>query len=266
MEIPRMWLARFVAVILTAAGALAAGPLVAQQSPYTAVDIEDGARLFLATCAACHGPDGEAVPGVDLGHGQFRRASSDDELVDVIRRGIAATAMPPSNYSNVQATQIVAYLRSLAVSSQNAAAPGDADRGQALFEGKGQCLGCHRVNGNGSRLGPDISDIGQLRRASDLERALVEPGGNVRPQNRTVRAVTRDGTTITGRLLNHDTFTLLMLDTKEQLRSFLKSNLREIAFLETSSMPSYRGRLSAEEMADVVRYLVSLKGVKTVTP
>ena len=254
-------------LILATAGVLAtAGPLVAQQAPYTAVDVEDGGRLFLATCAACHGPDGEAVPGVDLGHGQFRRASSEDDLVNVIRRGIAGTAMPPSNYSNVQATQIVAYLRSLAVSAQNRDAPGDADRGRALFEGKGQCLSCHRVNGNGSRLGPDISDIGQLRRASELERALVEPGDNVRPQNRTVRVVTRDGSTITGRLLNHDTFTLLMLDSKEQLRSFLKSNLREITFVEASSMTSYRGRLSAQEMADVVRYLVSLKGVKAVTP
>ena len=261
-----MWPARIVVLVLAAAGFLAAGPLVAQQAPYTAVDVEDGGRLFLATCAACHGPDGEAVPGVDLGHGQFRRASSDDDLVNVIRRGIAGTAMPPSNYSNVQATQIVAYLRSLAVSAQNRDVPGDADRGRALVEGKGQCLSCHRVNGNGSRLGPDISDIGQLRRASDLERALVEPGGNVRPQNRAVRVVTRDGATITGRLLNHDTFTLLMLDSNEQLRSFLKSNLREFTFVETSSMTSYRGRLSAQEMADVVRYLASLKGVKAVTP
>src|SRR5207253_3821740 len=137
------------------------------QAPrYAGADIEEGARLFLATCSACHGADGEAVPGVDLGHGQFRRASTDDELVEIIRRGIAGTAMPPSNYSNVQANQIVAYLRSLAVSAQNALAPGDADRGRALFEGKGQCLTCHRIDGIGSRLGPDISDIGQLRRAA----------------------------------------------------------------------------------------------------
>ncbi len=261
-----MWPARYLAVVLMTAGALAGIPLVAQQGAYTADDVEEGGRLFLANCATCHGAEGEAVPGVDLGHGQFRRAASDDDLTDIIRRGIQGTAMPPSTFSNVQTGQIVAYLRSLAVTSENAAVPGDAARGRALFEGKGQCLGCHRVNGSGSRLGPDISDVGQFRRASDLRRALLAPGGDVRPQNRSVRVVTKEGTAVTGKLLNHDSFTLLMIDSNEQLRSFLKSNLREFTFSEPASMPSYRDKMSADEMADLLRYLVSLKGVKANTP
>ena len=254
---------RFVTVIVVAAGALLTAPLLAQQRP-SAADIEDGQRLFVGSCANCHGPDGDAVPGVDLGHGQFRRASSDNELIDIIRRGIPGTAMPPANYSNTQATQIVAYLRSLAVLPETIA--GDGGRGRTVFESKGLCLDCHRVNGQGSRVGPDLSDIGQVRRASELERAIVEPGEDLRPQNRTVRVVTRDGTTVTGRLLNHDTFTVLMLDSQEQLRSFLKSSLREVTFIKTSSKPSYRDRLSSQEVADVVAYLTSLKGVKAVSP
>jgi mono/diheme cytochrome c family protein len=49
-----------------------------------------------------------------------------------------------------------------------------------------------------------------------------------------------------------------LLDTKEQLRSFVKADLREHGFAETP-MPSFRGRLSAQEIADVVSYLVSLR-------
>jgi putative heme-binding domain-containing protein len=255
-----------VAALVVAAGALWGMPLTAQPRPSFSADAEDGQRLFVGSCANCHGPDGDAVPGVDLAHGQFRRAASDSELVDIIRRGLPGTAMPPGNYSNTQATQIVAYLRSLAASAQNATAAGDAGRGQALFAGKGQCLTCHAVNGTGSRLGPDLSDVGQLRRLSDLQRALLDPGGDVRPQNRTVRAVTRDGTTITGRLLHHDTFTLLLLDSKEQLRSLSKSNLGEVTFIKTSSMTSYRDRLSSQEIADLVSYLTSLKGMKALNP
>jgi putative heme-binding domain-containing protein len=262
-----MWQARVVAVLVVLEG-LAAGAAVAQpqQGPYAPADVEDGQRLFMASCANCHGPDGDAVTGVDLGHGQFRRASTDTELADIIRRGIAGTAMPPGNYSNTQATEIVSYLRSLAVSPRVTTAPGNPERGRALFEGKGQCLTCHRLNGKGSRLGPDISDIGSIRRAADLERALVEPAATVRPQNRNVRVITRDGTAITGRLLNHDTFTLQMLDAGEQLRSFAKSSLREITFIPSSSKTSYRGKLTAEEIADLVGYLVTLRGVKPVTP
>jgi putative heme-binding domain-containing protein len=237
-------------------------PTFAAQETAAAVDVQDGQRLYLGSCINCHGPDGDAVQGVDLSHGQFRRASTDGELVEIIRRGIPGTAMPPGNYTNTQAGQITAYLRALAASGRTTTATGDAVRGRTVFEGKGQCLTCHQVQGNGSRLGPDLSDIGRLRRAAELERALVEPDKEVRPQNRTVIVVTRDGTTISGRLLNHDTFAVLMLDSKEQLRSFSKSDLRDVTIVKTSAKTSYRGRLSPQEIADVVGYLMSQKGSK----
>ncbi len=72
--------------------------------------------------------------------------------------------------------------------------------------------------------------------------------------------VTKDGQTITGRLLNLDSFTVQMLDSKEQLRSFEKANLRDYGIVDTSPMPSYKDKLNAQELADVVSYLVSLKG------
>jgi putative heme-binding domain-containing protein len=235
--------------------------LHAQQAP-PSLDAQDGQRLYFNSCTNCHGPEGTSVQGVDLGHGQFRRASSDAELVEIVRRGIPGTAMPPGNYSNTQATQIVAYLRWMANAPGKPVATGDAARGRALFEGKGQCLTCHQVQGRGSRLGPDLTEIGRLRRVAELERALLEPGGDVLPQNRTVRAVTRDGMRVTGRLLNHDTFTLLMLDSNEQLRSFAKADLREFAILKTSMKTSYRGTLTAQEISDLLGYLVSLRGTQ----
>ena len=57
----------------------------------------------------------------------------------------------------------------------------------------------------------------------------------------------------------NDTFNVQLLDTKEQLRSFAKSDLREMGFL-ASPMPSYRGTLSPQEIADMVSYLSSLRG------
>jgi putative heme-binding domain-containing protein len=140
--------------------------------------------------------------------------------------------------------------------------PGDAVRGKAIFEGKGKCATCHRVAGNGSRLGPDLSDIGLVRKVDDLNRSLVEPGAEILPANRSFRVVTRDGATVTGRLLNHDTFAVLLIDSQERLRSFAKATLRDYGFVDASSMPSYRDSLTADERTDVIRYLVSLKGVR----
>jgi putative heme-binding domain-containing protein len=229
----------------------------------TAADIEDGGRVFQNTCANCHGPDGDGIAGIDLGRGQFRRALSDQELTGIIRNGIPGTPMPAGNFSEEQAARVVAYLRSVAATKRSSSAAGDTSRGHGVFDGKGTCTTCHRVNGTGSRLGPDLSDIGQKRRAVDLERSLVEPDAEVLGTSRFYRVVMKDGATVTGRLLNLDTFTVQLLDSKEQLRSFVKSDLREHGFVEKSPMPSYKDKLTTQELADIVSYLVSLKGKVT---
>jgi len=138
---------------------------------------------------------------------------------------------------------------------------GNPAAGAAIVAGKGMCLTCHRVQGKGSRLGPDLTDIGTLRIAEQLMTSLLEPDAEILPGNRFYRIVARDGATTVGRLLNLDSFQILMLDEKEQLRSFQKSELREHGFVKTSKMPSNRGRLSRQELADVVAYLSTLKGV-----
>jgi len=244
---------------LAIAGALlAGGPLLAQHS--TAQDIEDGGRVFRNTCANCHGPDGNEVAGIDLGRGVFRRAKTDQDLIQIIRTGVAGTAMPASDMSVAQAEQVVAYLRSVASTKRSTSAAGNLDRGKALFDGKGACGTCHRVNGIGARLGPDLSSIGQLRQAVELETSVVDPGREILYSNRTYRVVLKDGSAVTGHLLNLDSFTVLMLDSKETLRSFDKAGLRDFGFVDASPMPSYKDKLTTQELADVVSYLVSLKG------
>ena len=135
----------------------------------------------------------------------------------------------------------------------------DAAQGKAILEGKGACQGCHRIKGMGGRLGPDLTEIGSFRSSADLTRSILDPDAEIAPQNRPFRVVTKSGETVDGKLLNQDTFTVQILDTKERLRSFAKSDLREYVFVGKSPMPSFRDRLSAEEVQDVVAYLSSLK-------
>jgi cytochrome c oxidase cbb3-type subunit 3 len=243
---------------LLVASALAA----AQEHSYTQADIENGARLYQSSCAGCHGSNGDMVPGVELQRGRFRRGTSDTEIARIIQLGIPGTPMPPSSYSGAQAGAIVAFLRSAAPAADDAprGARGDAAAGRAIFEGKGRCATCHRVNGIGPRVAPDLSDIGAIRPVRELEQKIVDPNALVRPANRFIELAMKDGTKVTGHLLNQDTFSIQLLDTKERLLSISRLDVGELTYLETSPMPSSRGTLSTGELGDLVAYLVSLKG------
>jgi len=234
--------------------ALAAALPIAAQA-----NTDAGQQLYKTHCFVCHGPVGESIPGVSFRSGQFRRASTDDELSRIILNGLPGTGMPPTNLSSEERRNLVAYLRSMHSAGTSATGSGDVGSGMAIFEGKGGCLHCHRVGGTGSRLGPDLSDIGLVRNAQQLQHVLVDPDRTIAPTNRFVRVVTKQGTVIEGRRLNEDTHTLQLIDVKERLVSVDKSDLREVTLVKTSPMPSYREKLSAQEITDLVSYLLSLK-------
>ena len=251
---------------LVAATMLIAAAAGAQDHGYTPADIENGGRLYQASCGGCHAQDGAGVSGIELARGQFRRGTSDTDLIKIIQTGIPGTAMPPHNFTDAQAATVVAYLRNMATVRSGAAPTvlrgiGDATRGRALFEGKGQCTTCHRVNGKGPRLAPDLSEVGATRPLPELHQALLDPNATMRAGNRFFQVVTRDGQTITGRLMNQDTFSIQMLDAKERLVSLPKSSLREYGFVRTSPMTAVQGKLSLQEVDDLVGYLVTLKGL-----
>src|SRR5262245_29551902 len=234
---------------------LGAAVAAAQEHSYTQADIENGARLYQSSCAGCHGPNGDMVPGIELQRGQFRRATSDSDITRIIQSGIPGTTMPPSSFSETQAGSIVVYLRSVAPASASGrggaitVARGDAARGRIVYESKGQCATCHRINGMGPRVAPDLTDIGTIRPASELQQKLVDPNAMVRPGNRFVEVVTKKGSKITGRLLNQDTFSVQLLDSSERLVSLPRSDLQgDVTFLKDSPMPSYRGKLTPLEI------------------
>src|SRR5262245_26167071 len=67
-------------------------------------------------------------------------------------------------------------------------APGNAASGLALVQSS-KCMDCHRIGDAGSRVGPDLSDIGSRRSPALLQRAIVSPDDEVLPENRQVRIV-----------------------------------------------------------------------------
>jgi putative heme-binding domain-containing protein len=227
---------------------------------YTPADIAYGSRLYAAQCSTCHGASGDAVGGVDLRSGKFRNATTDEDLTGVITNGIPGKGMQAFKFDAAELAGIIAYLRNMNTFDAGSVRSGDAGRGRVLFDGKGGCTRCHRAGAQGARVAPDLSDIGAIRSAGSLQRSLIDPNSQMMPINRPVRAVTRDGNVINGRRLNEDTYTVQLIDDRERLVSLAKADLREYTILKTSLMPSYKDTLSADDLADLVAYLLSLKG------
>ena len=253
-----MWVSRLAAAALVLA--MGHAQLAAQDHPgqYTQEDIDAGSRVYNAQCAQCHGANGDMVPGIDLRRGLFRRSSSDEDLAGVILAGVPGAGMPPIALQPPEVAAVIAFVRA-GFDRTSAVRIGDAARGRALFEGKGACGRCHRVSGVGPRLAPDLSDIGLARTPAALQRSLLDPSSGMMPINRPVRIELRDGRAVAGRRLNEDTYTVQLITDKEQLLSIAKSEIAKYTVETHSNMPSYAGRLTAEEIADLVGYLLTLK-------
>ena len=244
---------------------LAAAPAPAHaQAPlhdaqYADADIAYGATLYKEKCITCHGTQGDAIGGVTLRSGTFRNAVIDRDLERFIRAGSPA-GMPAFALDSAEMAGVIAYLRNMNAFDAASVKTGDMARGRAVFNGKGACTTCHRAGASGSLVGPNLSDVGATRSAGSLQRSLVDPVSQMMPINRPVRVVTKDGTIVNGRRLNEDTYSLQMMDDGGRLRAFMKTDLKEYTISTTSPMPSYKSTLSGDEMADVVAYLLSLKG------
>ena len=109
-----------------------------------------------------------------------------------------------------------------------------------------------------------LRDDGKIRHVglSNVTREHVERARKIVPivsvQNRYVLLTMKDGKKISGKLLSVDTFAIQIFDSNEKLASISKDTVRDMTM--TSPMPSYRDKLTTQELSDVISYLMSLKG------
>jgi putative heme-binding domain-containing protein len=238
--------------IWLAAAALAASA----QSPE---DVAAGGRIYRSHCAECHGLKGEGGRGPNLTTGEFLHGSSDQALARTIQRGIPGTEMPGIYHEGRQVAQVVAFVRSLSGTAAPVPVRGDPSKGEALYRKHG-CAVCHMVNGDGGRLGPDLSYIGSARMPADLRESILRPEARVAAPWFPAEAVTKDGKTISGYRLNEDGWSVQMIDSGERLLSLDRRELAKFQVHRNQTrMPAYAGKLNETELDDIVAWLSSLR-------
>jgi putative heme-binding domain-containing protein len=236
-----------------------------------------GEYEFRINCALCHGLGAHGGGrGPDLTRAQKKHANTDAELFQVISNGIPGTVMP-ANGTNGQGVgmtdeeiwQIVAYIRSVEVKAPSRST-GDAAHGKKLFYGEANCSLCHMVEGQGGRVGPELTGVGGSRTqdaiidsvrnpSRRMAWGLTEPTKEFAQEYETVTVITADGKEIKGVALNEDNFSVQLMDTSEQIYLLEKDKLRSFQKSRDSLMPVYTEELLPnQDLADIVAYLLSV--------
>src|SRR5262249_5868129 len=146
--------------------------------PQANTGIVEGKKLFESQCAACHGLDGhggERAPDIATNPKTLNR--SDEQLLQIVARGIPGTGMPPFvSLSDTDRKHVVTYLRQLqGRNTGDTKLSGDPRKGREVFFGKGRCSECHSVAGSGGFLGQDLTTFGVTRSADKIRDAIMRP-------------------------------------------------------------------------------------------
>lgn len=224
-----------------------------------------GKQTFASTCANCHGLDGrggERAP--NIAERPRVQQLSDAQLFKIIENGIPGTGMPAFHSlesSSIQA--VVTYLRTLQGAKNTVQLPGNPERGETIFLGKGGCAGCHMVAGKGGFIASDLSIYARTHTVEQIRNEITKPAASNDRQARVVTATIRNGEKYTGRIRNEDNFSL-QLQTLDGTFLFLsKAELETLEFSSQSLMPSdYGSTLSSRELDDIVSYLMNTAGAK----
>ena len=218
--------------------------------------IEAGRAQYADACAACHGTNGEGGRGPSLVDGREVRRATDEQLFSSISKGVPGADMPPFPFPDEQVWNLVAFVRSLSAPAVEMAVQGDVAAGEAVFLGSAGCSRCHRVRGQGGRLGPDLTNVGATRRLDQIRESLLEPNARIADGFRAATLETSGGDSVRAVVKNHSNFSAQVLDATGRLHLLRSGELERLRFETKSWMPEdVATRLSDSQIRDVVAYL-----------
>lgn len=161
-----------------------------QKNPLAASEevIQQGREIYMSSCALCHGTDGRGrttlgrsmyPPAMDLNSPHVQQWS-DADLFWIIQNGVRLTGMPSwkSSIAETDTWKLVHFIHAL--SRLNAAAVAQKEEeekaqkseaelisyGKTLYRQEG-CFMCHQLNGEGGKVGPDLTVEGTRGRTND---------------------------------------------------------------------------------------------------
>jgi putative heme-binding domain-containing protein len=140
---------------------------------------------------------------------------------------------------------------------------GDPKRGSTVLslQGKlGMCYACHLINGTGRDFGPDLSKVGSRLKREQILESLLQPSKVITQGYAAIAAEMKSGGMQSGFIVNEGAHDITLKTASGQSVTLLKTDIKTQSKLPSSLMPEGQLQsLTAEEAADVLSYLESLK-------
>jgi putative heme-binding domain-containing protein len=220
-----------------------------------------GKAEFIHNCTACHGAD--MVTNAKKTKAEWRKS-----VDDMAARGTDGTKQDIDNVYLYLATNFALDKSTTDTPASSATPPSvssavaplnssEIEQAKSLIT-ENDCLSCHRVQEQGGYTGPALNGVGGRRTPDQIRAAIVSPKPTLDPGHDLVRLTTADGKTLTGRILSQDDHIVRVIDMSGQVAIYSKPQLRQLTIIDTNPMPSYGGRITGDDLDDLVRYLDSL--------
>lgn len=138
---------------------------------------------------------------------------------------------------------------------------GDSDAGRRIFQGKAEvsCLRCHKVQGVGGEVGPDLTGIGTRQKRDYLLEAIVAPNKQIAKGFETLVLTLTNGKSVTGVLKSEDARELRLMTAEGQLLVVRKDHIDERETGKSAMPEDVTKYLSRSEIRDLVEFLAGLK-------
>ncbi|HMF11319.1 MAG TPA: c-type cytochrome, partial [Gemmataceae bacterium] len=140
---------------------------------------------------------------------------------------------------------------------------GNPAAGERLFfHARGpRCFACHRVDGRGAAIGPDLSTIGRSLDRDKLIESILTPSKEIAPQFVSWIIITKDGKSRTGMIVEEKfDSTIVIADAEGKLETIPRLDIEDRQAAKTSIMPdNLPALMTKQEFRDLLAYLMERK-------
>lgn len=136
----------------------------------------------------------------------------------------------------------------------------DFKHGEAMFRTT-MCLTCHRFNGDGGGIGPDLTGAANRYTLRDLMENIIDPSKVVSDQYDSHLITKKDGSSLLGRIVLQEGGELKVMTNPFAPTALFTLQDSEVAKVETQAIsmmpPGLINVLSPEELLDLLAYIMS---------